>query len=328
MTGSICVLAEQWRGRISDVTYETLAFGREAAGQLGVPLTAILVGSNLKELAQTLGAADSVVYVDHALLAEPVPQPYAEALAQVLADSRPLALLAPLTNVMLGVSTLLAIRLGVAAVNFCKDIKVVDGRLRAVCVMYGGKIEAEVETASEPAILGIWPGARPADKGRSDRTPPVEEVTVVLEEPAVRLKRYVDPEAGDVDLTRQEVLVAVGRGIQSRDNLGLAEDLAKTLGGAVAGSRPVIDQGWLPMSRQIGKSGLTVKPKLYVALGISGAPEHIEGMKDSGIIVAVNSDPRAPIFNVAHYGIVADVVETLPSLTAAIESKRAAAHHA
>jgi electron transfer flavoprotein alpha subunit len=328
MTGSICVLAEQWRGRISDVTYETLALGREAADHLGVPLTAILAGSNVKELAQTLGAADSVVYVDHALLAEPVPQPHAEALAQVLAERRPLALLVPLTNVSLGVSTLLAIRLGVAAVNLCQDIKVVDGRLQAVCVMYGGKIEAVVEAASEPAVLGIWPGARPADKGRSDRVPSVEVVTAALEEPAVRLKRYVDPEAGDVDLTRQDVLVAVGRGIQSRDNLGLAEDLAKARGGAVAGSRPVIDQGWLPLSRQIGKSGLTVKPKLYVALGISGAPEHIEGMKDSGIIVAVNSDPRAPIFNVAHYGIVADVVETLPSLTAAIESKRAAAHHA
>ena len=144
----------------------------------------------------------------------------------------------------------------------------------------------------------------------------------------MRLKRYIDPETGDVDLTRQDVLVAVGRGIQSRDNLALAEALAKALGGAVAGSRPVIDQGWLPLSRQVGKSGVTVKPKLYVALGISGAPEHIEGMKDSGLIVAINSDARAPIFNVAHYGIVADVVEALPSLTASIAAKRTALHHA
>ena len=144
----------------------------------------------------------------------------------------------------------------------------------------------------------------------------------------MRLKRYIDPEAGDVDLTKQDVLVAVGRGIQSRDNIALAEDLAKALGGAVAGSRPVIDQGWLPLSRQVGKSGLAVKPKLYVALGISGAPEHIEGMKDSGLIVAVNSDARAPIFNVAHYGIVGDVLETLPALTAAVEARKTASHHA
>jgi len=328
MTGSICVLAEQWRGCLSDVTYETLALGREVADELGVPLTAILAGWKAKDLARSLGAADTVLYVDHPQLLEPVPQPCAEALAQVLQGRRPRALLVPLTNVSLGVSTLLSIRLGAAAVNFCKEIRVVDGRLQAVCVMYGGKIECTVEASGEPAILGIWPGARPADKGRSDRVPPIEEATVSLGESPVRLKKYIDPDAGDVDLGKLEALVAVGRGIQSKDNIALAEDLAKALGGAVAGSRPVIDQGWLPLSRQIGKSGLTVKPKLYVALGISGAPEHVEGMKDSGLIVAVNSDPHAPIFNIAHYGIVADVVETLPSLTAAVETRRLASHHA
>jgi electron transfer flavoprotein alpha subunit len=328
MKGSICVVAEQWRGHISEITYEALALGREVADELGVPLTAILTGSNVRDLALTLGAADSVLYVDHPLLAEPVPQPWAAALAQVLADRRPRALLIPLTNVSLGVSTLLAMDLGVAAVNFCKDVKVADGQLRVLCVMYGGKIEATVEAGGEPAILCLWPGARPAEKGRSDRSPVIEQTTVTLEDSGVRLKRYIDPETGDVDLTRQDVLVAVGRGIQSRDNIALAEALAKALGGAVAGSRPVIDQGWLPLARQVGKSGLTVKPKLYVALGISGAPEHVEGMKDSGLIVAINSDARAPIFNVAHYGIVADVVEALPSLTATIEAKRTASHHA
>jgi electron transfer flavoprotein alpha subunit len=226
------------------------------------------------------------------------------------------------------VGTLVAIRLGNSAVNFCKDIKIVDGKLQAICVMYGGKIEVAVEPAGDLAIVGVWPGARPADKGRSERSPAIEEATVTLEDLRVRLKKYIDPEADDVDLTKQDVLVAVGRGIQSRDNIALAEELAKALGGAVAGSRPVIDQGWLPLSRQIGKSGLAVKPKLYVALGISGAPEHIEGMKDAGLIVAVNSDARAPIFNVAHYGIVGDVLETLPALTAAIETRKAASHHA
>jgi electron transfer flavoprotein alpha subunit len=328
MTGSICVLAEQWRGCISEVTYEALALGRELADSLGVPLTAILTGSNMQALAQRLGIADSVLYVDHPLLAEPVAQTCAEALAQVLLDRRPRALLVALTNVSLGVSTLLSVRLGVAAINFCKDIKVVDGRLQALCVMYGGKIEAAVEAHCEPTILCLWPGARPADKGRSDRSPAVDTATVVLLPSPIRLKRYVDPETGDVDLTKQDVLVAVGRGIQSRENVGLAEELATALGGAVCGSRPVIDQGWLPLSRQVGKSGLTVKPRLYVALGISGAPEHVEGMKDAEMIVAVNSDPHAPIFNVAHYGIVGDVLETLPVLTAAVETRKAARPHA
>jgi electron transfer flavoprotein alpha subunit len=328
MTGSICVFAEQWRGRISEVTYEALALGREVADDLGVPLTAILTGSNARELAQTLGAADLVLYVDHPLLAETLPQPTAEALGQLLRDRRPRAFIIPLTNVSLGVGTLLSLRLGTPGINFCKDVRVAGGRLQAICLMYGGKIEVTVEAVGEPVILGLWPGARPADKGRSGRSPAVEEATVSLRDCPVRLRRYVDAEAGDVDLTKQDVLVAVGRGIQSKDNLDLAEDLAKSLGGAVAGSRPVVDQGWLPFSRQVGKSGLSVKPKLYVALGISGAPEHVEGMKDSALIVAVNSDPQAPIFNVAHYGIVADVLETIPLLTAAIEAKRAVGRHA
>ena len=328
MTGNIWVLAEQWRGRISEVTYETLALGREVADALGVPLTAVLLGSNARDLAQTLGRADAVLYLDHPLLADPAPQPCAEALAQAMLHRKPAAFLVPLTNVSLGVGTLLAIRLGSMAVNFCKDIKVVDGGLRACCVMYGGKIEAEVESAAVPAILGIWPGARPADQGRAAGSPPIESVAVTLEDAQrVRLKRYLEPEPGDVDLTKQDVLVAVGRGIQSRENIAAAESLAKALGGVVCGSRPVIDQGWLPLSRQVGKSGLTVKPKLYVALGISGAPEHVEGMKDAGLIVAVNSDAGAPIFNVAHYGIVADVLETLPALTASIEARRTASHH-
>jgi electron transfer flavoprotein alpha subunit len=333
MTGSICVLAEQWRGKISDVTYETLALGREAAERLGVPLTAVLAGYQSRELTRALGAADSVIYIDHPLLAEVIPQMAAEALAQVLAGARPRALLVPLTNISLGIGTLIGSRMGVPVINFCSDLLVAGGELQARCVMYGGKIELTVAAGSAsgpwPAVLGVWPGARQAEKGRATRDVPVTDAGVVLEDAgAVRLAKYLEPTGGDIDLTKQDVLVAVGRGIQDRGNLPLAEELAKALGGAVCGSRPVIDQGWLPLSRQIGKSGLTVKPKLYVALGISGAPEHVEGMKDASLIVAVNSDERAPIFNVAHYGIVGDALEVLPALTAAVEERRAATHHA
>ena len=333
MTGSICVLAEQWRGRISEVTYEALALGREVADRGGVQLTAILTGCNCREMTRMLGAADSVVYVDHALLAEMVPQTCADALVQVFAGARPRVLLVPLTNISLGIGTLVGIRMGVPVINFCKDVTISGDRLEAHCVMYGGKIEATVEAGApsgpQPAVLGLWPGARTADKGRAERDVPVTDMPVVLDDArAIRLCRYIEPEAGDVDLTKEEALVAVGRGVQDRGNLPLVEELAKALGGAVCGSRPVIDQGWLPLSRQIGKSGLTVKPKLYVALGISGAPEHVEGMKDAGLIVAVNSAAHAPIFSVAHYGIVGDVLETLPALTAAIEARKAAAPHA
>ena len=186
MTGTICVLAEQWRGQISEVTYEALALGREVAGQLDVPLTAILTGFHARELAAALGEADSVVYIDHPLLAEVIPQTCAEALAQVLKPARPRALLVPLTNISLGIGTLAGSRLGVPVINFCSDLKVTEGRLTASCVMYGGKIEVVVDagTASEPqpVVLGIWPGVRPADKGRSQRDVPLTEAPVVLQD--------------------------------------------------------------------------------------------------------------------------------------------------
>lgn len=323
MPASIWIVAEQWQGALTDITFEALALGREIADALGVPLEAVLLGHQCSALAEQMGVADVVVYADHPALAEPVPEAHARALTELARQRQPQAILAPLTNTTMGAATLLAELLEVPGVNFVVDLKVRDGSLEARCLLYGGKIEARIRPLKRPAVFGLWPGSRSSDQGRSDRKPPVEQVPVDLPaEPRVRLKRYIEPEAGGVDLTRQDVLVAVGRGIQSKDNLELAEELARALGGEVCGSRPVVDQGWLPLSRQIGKSGLTVKPKLYLALGISGAPEHVEGMKDSGLIIAVNTDPHAPIFNVAHYGVVADAIELAPALAEAVRARK------
>ncbi|MGC8792370.1 MAG: electron transfer flavoprotein subunit alpha/FixB family protein, partial [Bryobacteraceae bacterium] len=320
---SIWVVAEAWQGRLTDITFEALALGREVADSLKVPLEAILPGHDCAALADQLGCADGVLYADHPALAEPVPEPLAQALAGLARQRQPRAILIPATNTTWGASALLAAMLDVPSVNFGVDLKAVNGSLEARCVLYGGKIEARVRLLREPAVVALGPGSRPADQGRSERKPPVEQVSVSLPvEPRVRLLRYIEPEAGEVDLTREDILVAVGRGIQSKDNLELAEELAQALGGEICGSRPVVDQGWLPLSRQIGKSGLSVKPKLYLALGISGAPEHVEGMKNSGLIVAVNTDPHAPIFNVAHYGVVADVLELMPALAEAVRARK------
>jgi electron transfer flavoprotein alpha subunit len=138
----------------------------------------------------------------------------------------------------------------------------------------------------------------------------------------IRFEQWILPAAGDIDITQQPVLVSVGRGIQQKDNIPLAEELAQLLGGAVSASRPVVDQGWLPLTRQVGKSGMTVKPNLYLALGISGAPEHQEGMKDSELIICVNTDAKAPIFDFAHYGAQADAVALIPLLQEAIQAKK------
>ncbi len=322
MAGNIWIVAEAWRGQVSEITFELLALGREVAGQVGAPLEAVLLGSNARELAQKLGAADSVLYADNAALADPVPENFATALAQLIKEKQPAAVLVPLTNMSVDVGVVLAAQLGVPFLNYCKDLKAEGGNLTATCVLYGGKMEATVTASAKPAIIGILPGARLVEQGRSDKAATITDVAVTLAAPKVHFKRYLESEAGDVDITQKDFLVAVGRGIQTKDNLDLAEDLAATLGGAVCGSRPVIDQGWLGLSRQVGKSGMNVKPKLYVTLGISGAPEHVEGMKSAQCIIAVNTDAAAPIFNVAHYGVVGDALEVAPALTEKIKAKK------
>jgi len=323
MAGNIWVIAEQSRGQLSEITYELLALGRDLADGLGTKVQAVLLGHGVKGLADQLGAADEVLYADHPALADPSPEAYTEALALLAWERQPASLLVPATNAAWEILGSLPAQLEAPFANQCRDVRVVDGRIEAHCLVAGGKMEACVVAAATPTILGIMPGARRADDGRAEQAPTVEEVALQLSEsPRVRFKRFIEPEVGDVDVTQQTALVSVGRGIQMQDNVELAEELAAALGGAVCASRPVVDQGWLPLSRQIGKSGAIVKPKIYVAAGISGAPEHVEGMKDADVIVAINMDPQAPIFDVAHFGVVGDCLDVLPALTEAVQARR------
>jgi electron transfer flavoprotein alpha subunit len=316
-------MAEQWNGDLSEITFELLALGRELADGLGSPLEVVLSGHEVKELSGRLGAADNVIYVDDPALSEPLPGPHCQTLAELAKQREPHAVLVPWTNVAADLLGLLPAMLDAPVLNFCRDARVVDGRLQATCLLYGGKMQATVGSESTPLILGVLPGSRTAEAGRSDEAPAVEEVRLTLTgTPGVEFKTYIEPDAGDVDITQHEVLISVGRGVQSEDNVEVAEELAAELGGAVAGSRPVIDQGWLPISRQVGKSGAVVKPKLYIAAGISGAPEHVEGMKGSDLIIAINTDPGAPIYSVAHFGAVEDATDVLPALLEAVRAKK------
>ncbi len=315
MAGAVWVLAEQWRGGLSEVTYELLALGRELAEGLGVSLEAVLLGSEAESMAASLGAADRVLYVDSPALAEPIGEVGSLALKELADERKPGVVLVPLTNVSADLLGLLPARLGAPLVNFCVEAKAAGGGLEARCLVFGGKMEVRVVPQGDTVVIGVLPGFRKADDGRSMKAPEVEKVPAVLPTGArVRLVGYEEPAAGDIDITQQDVLVSVGRGLQGEANLDLAEELADVLGGAVSGSRPAIDLGWLPVTRQVGKSGMSVKPKLYLALGISGAPEHVEGMKGSTLIIAVNTDPGAPIFNVAHYGVAEDLLEVVPAL--------------
>lgn len=320
----VWVYVEHLRDTIPGHTYEMLGKGRELAAALGGHLLAVLLGDGVRPLAGTLGAADRVLCVEHATLAEFTPQAHAAVLRALAGQQAPRLLLFGATSMGMDLAALLAGHLGRPLIVNCKDIQVEDGRVIATNQMCGGKLLCEAEVGEQPAILTILAGAFPADRGVSDRAAQIESVPLPVSLDALRMKamRLLQPAEGDVDISKASVLVAVGRGIQRQENLPMAEDLAGLLGGTVCASRPVVDQGWLPLSRQVGKSGMIVKPRLYLALGISGAPEHVEGMKDADLIVAVNTDPKAPIFNVADYGVALDLFELLPPLTQELEKRK------
>lgn len=323
MTGNVWVVADHWKGSVSEGTYEVLALGRGLADSLGVRLEVVLPGHGIRGLTESLGLADAVLYVDHPVLADATGEQTSRTLAALATARTPAFILVPITNVSWDLLGLLPGRLDAPFVNFCRDVEVVDGAVQVSCLLYGGKMAVTVAAGPGPMVLAILPGTRSPDAGRSTATPTVEEVSVDLaDDSRVRLLDFEEPEADDVDITQQDVLVAVGRGISNEANLEVAEELADAFGGAVCGSRPVIDQGWLPLMRQVGKSGATVKPRLYVAAGISGAPEHVEGMRDAEMIVAVNTDADAPIFSVADYGIVDDAADVLEALAEAVRKRK------
>ena len=322
MAQGILILAEHLKGELADITFEMLGAGRKLADALQAPLQVALIGTGVAPLAAKLGLADQVFVVDKPGLDVPPASTVAAILKELAGKKQAGTVLIGWTNLAMGVGSMLSARSGLPFVNFCRALRAEGGAVTVTSQLFGGKILSDVRLADGKGIISVASGAFPADEGRSDKTPPVETVDVAVEAPAIQFKRFIEPEAGDVDITKQTVLVAVGRGIQTQDNIELAEELAGALGGAVCGSRPVVDQGWLALSRQVGKSGMSVKPRLYLALGISGAPEHVEGMQNSQTIIAVNTDANAPIFDVAQYGVCGDVLEILPVLTDKIKARK------
>ncbi len=320
MGNDVLVAVEHLRGALDDVTFELLGMGRELAGQLGGSLIAALIGGS-DEMADQLGAADLVVSVGGTELADFNPETHGAALEAVVEAKAPRAVLIPYTSMGMDLASTLAVKKGMAHASFGTAVAG-GGRMTATSQLYGGKMDVKSDLGDGPCVVSVLAGSHPADAGRSEGPAAAKEsLPVPPTAGRVRFQRLIEPEAGDVDITTQEVLVAVGRGIGSKDDVEVAEELAEALGAAVAASRPLIDAGWLPKTRQVGKSGLKVSPKVYLALGISGAPEHLEGMKSAATIIAVNTDKHAPIFNVAHYGIVEDLFDVCEELTEAIEDR-------
>jgi len=315
MANDILVVAEHLGGAIDDVTFELLGKGKELAAATGGALGVALLGASA-DVASQLGAAGKVLHMEHDQLQNFNPEAYSVALAEVVDQAGPGLVLVANTSMGMDLAAALSANKNLPLIAYAVDVKVDGGKTVATSQLYGGKVYAESEIDGDAGIVSVLSGSFPVDAGRLDGTPTVETIAPppALDQLRLQFMGLVEPEAGDIDITQHDVLVAVGRGIQSEDNLPMVEDLAQALGGAVCSSRPIVDNKWLPKTRQVGKSGLKVKPKIYLMLGISGAPEHWEGMKDAELIIAVNTDEQAPIFEHSHYGATEDLFDLIPAL--------------
>lgn len=316
MGNDVFVLVEHAAGEVDESTQELLGKAAELAGEAGGQTVACLLHSGAAAAAGDL-AADTVLSVEHPALEHFLPEAYVKAMASLVAQHGPRLTLIANTTVGMDVAAGLSARAGVPLVAYCTAVGFEGDAVVATSQVFGGKLNAEVAVEGA-AICSIVAGSfKPAPAG----SPDVQEATVPgLDDLTTSFLQRVEPEVSDVDITGEEILVSVGRGIGGEENIELAQELADALGGVVSASRPVTDGGWLPKTRQVGKSGRKVKPKLYIACGISGAPEHLEGMSDAELIIAINTDENAPIFDVAHYGTTEDLFELLPALTEQVEA--------
>lgn len=310
------MLAEHRMGAMRDVTLEMLTKGRQLAEQTGAQLVAGLLGHEVDPFAQELKKwAHQVLLVKDGKLENFNADAYQQVLASILKERNPDVTLIGHTSYGMDLAPSLAVELDQPLATDCLDLHVEDGKPVALRQVYNGKLNARMSFAATPCMVTLRQGAVAPGTGDLDGEVATVDSPLTEEIAYRRFVEYVEAAVGDVDITQADVLISVGRGIREEKNMPLVEDLARVLGGVLSCSRPVTDSGWLPADRQVGQSGRTVKPKLYVAVGISGAFQHLAGMTGSETIVAVNKDPNAPIFSVADYGIVGDLFQVVPALT-------------
>jgi len=312
----IFVLAEHRQGQIRDVTFEMLTKGRELAEKTNSDLTAVLLGNDVEEHAKAISEyAKKVLLIEDAKLENFNSEAYQKVLSNLINEHKPLLTMIGHTSFGVDLAPSLAAALNLPLATDCIDLEFENEALIITRQMYGGKVNVRAKVRKSESYMvtvrqASFAAQKPAMNGEIIEMPsPLSEQ--ITEK---RFIEYVLPPLGGVDITAADVLVGVGRGIKDESSLPMVDELAKALGGVLACSRPIVDKGWLPSDRQVGTSGKTVKPKLYIAVGISGAFQHVLGMKNSDLIIAINKDPKAPIFNFADYGIVDDLFKIMPSL--------------
>jgi electron transfer flavoprotein alpha subunit len=313
----ILTFAEEREGRLRRPSLEAVSEARRLADALGGSVTSVLIGSGVKDLATELAAygADRVHVFDDPALGAYATESYARALAQAVAELEPAAVLIPFTALGKDLAPRVAARVGAGLASDCVGLSVRDGRLEARRPTYAGKAYATVRWEGEPQMATLR--ANVFSLGARDDSRKAEVVTGSVDTPArARVTGTHAAAAGKVELTEAQIVVSGGRGLKGPEHFHLVQGLGEAFGAAVGASRAVVDAGWVDHQMQVGQTGKTVSPSLYIACGLSGAIQHLAGMSSSKVIVAINKDPDAPIFKVASYGIVGDVFEVLPKLTA------------
>jgi len=326
---TILVVVEQREGKLNRVSWETLTAGQALAAETGWTLEAAAVGSGIGSIANEVAAKKvaKVYDIESARLEPYTPDAFVAALKQFLGSHPAQIVLMPHTYQVRDFIPKLATAMGRSAVSDCIGFKKEGEKLMFTRQMFQGKLAADVSFGSDaPWFVTFQNGAYRGDKVEAGTiAAPVETVQVDVADSIVRNKpQEVFKEAKQaVDLTQAEIIVAVGRGIKEQKNIEIAKQLAEALGGELAASRPICDSGWLPMDRQIGSSGQTVAPKVYLALGISGAIQHIVGMKGARTIIAINKDSEAPIFEIADYAVVGNLFDIVPPLIEEVKKAKA-----
>lgn len=319
----LMVFAEQREGKVHPVSFELLGKGREIAGQLGIDVSAVLLGNDMEEEAKELVyyGADKVYLYDDPALKDFDVLNYKHNVVRLVREVKPEIVLLGATHLGRSLGPRVSVTLDTGLTADCTGLEVDDqGNLVQIRPAFSGNILAYIRTSTRPQMATIRYKVMKAGERDESREGEIEKKDVELIDPLMVLAEK--EKVGGVNVAEADILVCGGRGVKKPDDFSILQELADMLGGVVGCSRPLVDDGWFGKERQVGFSGNTVKPGLYVACGISGSPQHLAGMRDSDTIVAINSDPSAPIFKVADYGVVGDLYEVVPELTKHIRERR------
>ncbi|RJR24247.1 MAG: electron transfer flavoprotein subunit alpha/FixB family protein [Desulfobacteraceae bacterium] len=311
MTGDILVFVEQRAGSVREVSYQLLSKANQICAELSVRLTAVFIGPKASFLSSDFyKKADRVLVLEDERFGDFNCEIARDVMVGIIKEQRPAMVLVGHTPWGMDLAPAIAAKTGLPLSTDCVDIKIEAGKVKAVRQLYGGKLFARVvfKDESKGCIFTVRPGSFSVE-GYPDRMGEIVPIEAPkdLPEPSSRFVEYVDTGAGEVDITQAELLVSIGRGVGEKERIEEIQELARILGGVVSCSRPVVDKGWLPKYHQVGTSGKSVKPKVYLALGISGAFQHVAGIAGAGTVIAVNKDKKAPIFRVADYGVADDL---------------------